>query len=98
MSFLLPKLASTNALIKHIEISDLTALRYILQKCITIQVPSSFFFLPEFMLTNKDLFLSTVAWGTIMKGSITFLQEPVMFSTGSFFLLFSERNGEVKRI
>lgn len=27
-----------------------------------------------------------------------FLQEPVTFSTGSFFLLFSERNGEVKRI
>lgn len=63
----------------------------------TIGLPSSFF-LPELVLANKDLFLTNTVWGTIMKGSITFLQEPVMFSTGSFFLLFSERNGEVKRI
>lgn len=56
------------------------------------------FVLPEIVLTNEDSSLINLGWGTTMKGSITFLQEPVMFSTGSFFLLFSERNGEVKRI
>lgn len=69
-----------------------------ISKCVTRLVCQPAFFLPEFMLVNKDFFLINMGQNTIMKGSITFLQEPVMFSTGSFFLLFSERNGEVKRI